>query len=729
MIIHFLIAFFFHKIAFNNKDNLKLFPESALPQLEFDKIKTMLKNYCQSEGGKQLAESIIIHTHIDYLRPELEQSHEYKQLLQLQAYFPNDEIINLKNELHLLGIAGAVLKEDQFMLIKRLVLNIESIFRWFDEERKIQYSSLYQVIVSTYYEKAIAKLINEVLDENGQILDNATPELSRIRQQLNRKRTELRRVFDRVLQRLQKQGYLADIEESFLNSRRVVAVFAEHKRMIKGLLHGESDTRKTAFVEPEETIELNNEVFSLEHEESREIYKILQQLTRQVSAHHALLQTYLTIICRYDFIRAKARLAVEMQANYPSLTKDSHVQLTEAYHPLLFLYNQKNGKPTIPLNLTLNDQQRIIVISGPNAGGKTVTLKTVGLLQLMLQAGLLVPAHPSSQFGIFKQIMIHIGDTQSIEFELSTYSAHLQHMKHFIENANGRTLFFIDELGSGSDPNLGGAFAEVILEEMAHKHAFGIVTTHYLNLKVMANKVPGIINGAMSFDETALMPLYQLIVGKPGSSYTFSIAQRIGMPPPLIHRARKLVDEGHFRLDKLLNKAEQDLRNLEAREKELQSKSKENEKLQQEYTNLIDKERKQQQITLLKLQNQIRREELTYLKDTERKMKQLVQEWKKTDDKQKVMKQVENLLFHKKTKQAEQRIRQKVQDKYEEITGELKVGERVKIKTSNAVGIIKEIREKRAIVQVGVLPVNTELKNLVLIKDRKPVQQTNNQGE
>src|SRR4029079_15416406 len=315
--------------------------------------------------------------------------------------------------------------------------------------------------------------------------------------------------------------------------------------------------------EPEETIGLNNEVFSLENEERKEVYRILRELTKDLSKYEPLLSAWHAIIGEYDFIRGKAKLATDMRGEYPLLTDKSHVQLVEAYHPLLFLYNKRLNKATIPVTITLDETNRILVISGPNAGGKTVTMKTIGLLQMMVQAGLLVPVHPSSEFGVFKQLMIHIGDTQSLEFELSTYSSHLLNMKYFMENANGRTLFFIDELGSGSDPNLGGAFAEVILEELAKKHACGIVTTHYLHLKVMANKTPGILNGAMAFDETNLMPLYKLNIGKPGSSYTFAIAERIGLNRWLIDQARKLVDEDHFRLDKLLNRTEQDLHNLE----------------------------------------------------------------------------------------------------------------------------------------------------------------------
>ena len=697
---------------------MKYFPDSALVQLEFDKIQALLKEHCKTELGKQMAEDLRLHTHIDYVRSALQQAHEYKQLLLLQEYFPNDPVLNLKTELRLLSIQGAVLKEDQLMQVRKLAEIMHGIFRFFDHDRRIQYAGMYEVIAHTHYEKKITALIDEVLDDAGQVRDNATPELAKIRMSLFRKRTELRRVFDRILQKLNKQGYLADIEEAFLNTRRVVAVFAEHKRMVKGILHGESDTRKTTFIEPEETIEINNEVFALEREEEKEVYRILRNLTAALSQHAPLLTNYHDILGLYDFIRAKARLALDMDGNFPMITAHSQVHLVDAYHPLLLLYNRKNSKPTIPINVTLDKDQHILVISGPNAGGKTVTLKTVGLIQLMLQAGLLVPVHPTSQLGIFRQLMIHIGDTQSLEFELSTYSSHLKNMKYFMENANGKTLFFIDELGSGSDPNLGGAFAEVIMEELARKHSFGIVTTHYLNLKIMANKVKGIINGAMGFDEQNLLPMYKLMVGKPGSSYTFSIAQRIGLDPGLINRARKLVDEGHFRLDKLLNKAEQDLQKVEQKEKDLQKLLKENERLKKEYEILSDKERQKQEQAVLKLQNKIREDELQYLKDMERKMKQIVVEWKRTDDKQKVLKQAEALLFHKRQKQINEKQEKKINDRFQEIGGQCKVGDQVKIITNNQVGKVLEIRDKRVIVKIGNLPMNVKMSDLVVVKEK-----------
>lgn len=698
---------------------MKLYPEPAYIQLEFDKIKTLLAGFCQSEYAKGKAGNLRIHTKKEFIDIELRQSHEFKQLLVNAIYFPLDHILNLSKELKLLSIPGAVLSGEQVMELRRLADTMKNIFRWFDAERRTAYSGLAKNIESTYYEKAIITMIDEVLDETGQVKDAASEHLRNTRMNLYRKRNELRRVFERIISKLNKQGYLADIEESFLNGRRVVAVFAEQKRMVKGILHGESESRRTTFIEPEETIELNNDIFSLESEESREVYRILRELTAGLSAHAPLLLTYHDILGEYDFIKAKAKLALEYQGEYPVVHERSAVQLVNAVHPLLYLYNKKAHKETVPVSVTLNEKQRILLISGPNAGGKTVTLKTVGLLQMMVQSGLLVPVHPSSEFGIFKQLMIHIGDTQSIEFELSTYSSHLIHMKYFMEMANGRTLFFIDELGSGSDPSLGGAFAEVILDELVRKHAFGIVTTHYLNLKVMAGKTPGIINAAMAFDEKKLLPLYKLVIGKPGSSYTFSIAERIGLDKNLVNRARKLVDEGHFRLDKLLNRAEQDLREIEKKEKELRQLVQENEKLKKEMRDIMDKEQHRQQVELLKQKNRITEDRLIYLKETERKLKQMMTDWKKEADKTKVMKNIAALLFKKNEKKAVSRMQKKIESAFEETGGEIREGVLVKMKKNHQVGKVMEMRGKKAVVKIGLLPMQVDVKDLVMVKQKQ----------
>ncbi len=700
---------------------IKFFPDSALVQLEFEKVKVLLSAHCKTEYARAKAEILRIHTRKEYIELELQQSNEFKLVLQSGQYFPNDYVLNLSRQLKLLGIPGAVLSGEELMDIRKLAENMSNIFRWFDNERRIAYPALAKVIEHTYYEKAIIALIDDVLDENGTVKDNASEELGRIRVSLFRKRNELRRMFDKILSKLNKAGYVADIEESFLNGRRVVALYAEHKRQVKGILHGESDTRRTSFIEPEETIELNNDVFSLENEERKEVYRILRELTAKLSVYASLLKTYSDVLGEFDFIYAKAKLAIDVNGNYPQLLDKAHVHLVQAYHPLLYLYNLKNQKPTIPTHITLDEKNRILVVSGPNAGGKTVTLKTVGLLQLMLQSGLLVPVHPDSQFGIFKQLMIHIGDTQSLEFDLSTYSSHLKNMKHFMENANGKTLFFIDELGSGSDPNLGGAFAEVILEELCKKHSMGIVTTHYLNLKVMANKTPGIINGAMAFDESSLMPLFKLIIGKPGSSYTFSIAERIGLDKRLIQRARQLVEEDHFRLDKLLNRTEQDLQNIEKEKKELQKLMRENERLKKEMEHLMHKEKHNQQVELLRHQNKISEERIAYLKDMERKLKQVVFDWRKAEsneDKKELMKQLQALLFKQNQQQATEKVKKKINNKFEETGAAIQPGTKVLMKKNHQVGEVLEIRGKKAVVKIGLLPMTVSLEDLIAVKEK-----------
>ncbi len=695
---------------------MRLYPESAASQLEFNKVKTLLKEHCKTEYAKEKAEHLRIHTRKDYIELELHQSYEFKLLLQQSQYFPNDFTFNISREVKLIGIPGATLSGEEFLQIRKLSENISNIFRWFDAERRSAYPALTKVIENTYYEKAIIVLIDEVLDEQGIVKDTASEALQKIRMSLYRKRNELRRMFEKVLSRLAKAGYSADIDEIFSSGRRVVAVFAEHKRQVKGILHGESDTRKTAFIEPEETIELNNDIFSLENDERREVQRILKDLTAKLSVYAPLLKTYLQIVGEFDFIKAKARLAVDVNGQLPNLIDRAHIQLIDAYHPLLFLYNKTNGKKTIPVSITLNEKSRILIISGPNAGGKTVTMKTIGLNQIMLQSGLLVPVHPDSQMGIFKQLFIHIGDTQSLEFELSTYSSHLLHMKYFIENANGKTLFFIDELGSGSDPNLGGAFAEVILEELCRRHSLGIVTTHYLNLKVMANHTQGIVNGAMAFDEVHLQPMYKLMVGKPGSSYTFSIAERIGLPQPLINRARKLVDEEHFKLDKLLNNTEQNLQQIAVEQKELQTLLKENARLKKEMETVINKERHRQQVELLKQQNVVSEERIAYLKDMERKLKQVVLDWRKSENKNEVIKHLQDLLFKKKEDIVVNKLARKLDSKYKELNNQIAVGSLVKLKKNYQVGEVKEIRGKRAIVQIGLLPINVEIADLITVE-------------
>jgi DNA mismatch repair protein MutS2 len=697
---------------------MQLYPAHAVEALEFNKVSQLLGYKCRTDAARERVADMRFHTHIDYVQRELMQTSEFKMILMGGDYFPNDFTQNLHKELKLLTIPGGVLMGEQLLSLQRLATNIRDILNWF-KKHDDQFAQLRSLTDKITYEKEIVSIINEVIDEGGQVKDNASKELMQIRGELASRRQELRRTFEGVLRKLNKLAYLADTSEGFLNGRRVVAVLAEYKRIVKGILHGESDSQKTVFIEPEETIELNNDISSLERKEAREVHRILMQTTANLSKHHPLLDAYYQLVGLFDFIRAKALLAIDMNGDMPKLSPNATVNLIKAYHPLLLLHNSKSERLTIPLNIKLDRLQRILIISGPNAGGKTVSMKTVGLLQMMLQAGLLIPASPDSELGIFKQIMIQIGDTQSIEHELSTYSAHLRDMKYFMENANGKTMFFIDELGSGSDPNLGGAFAEAIVEELAKKQAIGIVTTHYLNLKVMAGKVNGIINGAMAFDETKLEPLYRLTTGKPGSSYTFAIAQRSGLSPFIIERARQLTQREHFRLDKMLLQTEQQSVQLGEKETELNKLLKENARLKKNYEELTDRETLKQQHETLKLQNSIKKEELDYLRDMERKFKQIIQDWKKSSNKQDVINSAENILFKKKQITGNTAAAKKADKHYEIVTGAPKIGDMVRNKNNHQVGKLAELRDKRAIVQIGNLPFNVLLEEWIVVRKRE----------
>jgi DNA mismatch repair protein MutS2 len=696
---------------------LQVYPAHAADALEFNKIRSLLLDKCRTDEARARVEAMRFMSRIELIEKALKQTAEFRLTLGGGDYFPGEFTRNLSQELRLITVQGAVLTGDSLAALSTLAKTIQAILLWFKGHTGF-YPTLEALTEGVTYEKDIVSIIGAVIDDMGQVRDNASRELVQIRASLSSARQTVRRTFEHILRRLSKAGHLADISESFMNGRRVVAVAAEHKRTVRGILHGESDTAKTVFIEPEETIELNNSVFTLEREEGREIHRILQATTEALSPYAPVLQKYYHLVGLFDFIRAKAVLAQDMGADLPALSPHPGLSLVNAFHPLLLLQSKGTSKQVIPLNLHLDRSSRILIISGPNAGGKTVSMKTAGLLQMMTQAGLLIPADPRSEIGIFKQLMIHIGDTQSIEHELSTYSAHLKDMKYFMDFANGKTLFFIDELGSGSDPALGGAFAEAIVEELANKNAIGIITTHYLNLKVMAGKVPGIFNGAMMFDEENLEPLYQLVTGKPGSSYTFAIAQRSGLPPKIIDRARQLTERGHFKLDKILHQTEQQSVRLGGKEKQLDELINENEKLKETYARLIDKERLKQHYETLKLQNKIKKEELDYLRDTERKFKAIVQEWKRTEDKGEVIKAAENVLFRRKQVAGNAAAAKKADKNYDTIGGQPQVGDLVRHRTGHQVGTVTEMRDKKATVRIGKLPFQVGIEEWVVVRKK-----------
>lgn len=705
---------------------LQLYPDNAAQRLEFDKIRQLLLDKCTTDDARQRVANLRSQSNFARIEKALLQTKELVQTFNLGIgdYFPATTIKNLERELKLLTLSQASLQIADLISLRKLCYNIQAVFRWFKGKAEL-YPNLFALLSNTAFEPAILDLIAAVLDEHNHLRDDASDNLKQIRIGLADKRRQLRQVFEANVRKLSKQGYLADIGESFLNNRRCVAVFAEQKRIVKGIIHGESESGKTVFIEPENTVLLNNDITLLELEEQKEILQILRALTAKLSVFHPVLDQYYRLCGIFDFIYAKAFLAKDMDAQMPAISRHPGTLLVQAYHPLLYLKNKKEHKSIVPLNVQLDRKERILVISGPNAGGKTVAMKTIGLLQLMIQAGLLIPADGRSEVGIFQQVMVHIGDTQSIENELSTYSAHLKDMNEFLRFSNGKTLFFIDELGSGSDPYLGGSFAEAIVEGLAQKQAYGVITTHYLNLKIMAGKTKGMQNAAMLFDEEKLLPLFQLVSGKPGSSYTFAIAQRSGLPGNVIDRARQLTDSGHIRLDKLLLEVEQQAVYNDKIAKDLERQLVESHKSKIQYDLLMQKEQHRQQVETLKLQNAIKQEELQYLRDTERKFKQLVQEWKKTDNKQAVIRSAEKLLFKKKQMQQNAAAAQKADKQYEILKRTPVVGDLVLNRTNHQAGRLEQINGQKGTVRIGKLPFTITLEEWVAAVEKHPKTENN----
>lgn len=702
---------------------LRTYPENALEKIEFTAVQQLLQAKCQMAETKDLVANIRFHTQIGYLDTALRQTKEYLQAMNSADPFPGAYTISVAKPLQLLRIPNAVLSAADLQQLQRLALSINQIQKWFKKQDGL-YAKLGLSMEGLQYEPEINAIIAAAIDANGNIRDAASEALGSIRSSLATTRQQQRRSFEQSSRKHARQGYLADIGEGYLNGRRTLAVLREYKRIVKGILHGESEQGKIVFIEPESTIELNNEVVGLEQAEARELHRILQELSARIAPFHSLLSTYAELSIHFDFVQAKALLAKDMQADMPLLSPHPGVHIIKGYHPLLWLHNQRQGKTTQPISIRMDKHQRLLIISGPNAGGKTVSMKTVGLLQMMLQAGLLIPTDPSSEMGIFKQLFIHIGDTQSIENELSTYSAHLKDMKYFLEHANGKTLFFIDELGSGSDPTLGGAFAEAIVEELAQRRAFGIITTHYLNLKVMAGRVPGIFNGAMAFDEAEMEPLYKLEIGKPGSSYTFAIAHRSRLPQEVIARAQALTDEDHFRLDKMLHRAEQLSVQLQRKDEALEQKLLEQGRLKQKYDALIDKETKSQAQATLRLQNKIKETELAYLRDMERKFKQIIVQWKQAEDKGEVIKAAEKVLFKKRQIAQNAKAERKADKKYTPVGKLPEVGDLVKNDTNHQVGTVTEITGKRANVKIGKMIFNVQLAEWTVVRARSLEKKT-----
>lgn len=563
-------------------------------------------------------------------------------------------------------------------------------------------------------DKFIVELINEVIDKDGIIRDDASVHLFQIRNNLSENRRQSDRIYKTHIERLRRNGQLSDIEENFINGRRVLGVLAEYKREIKGIILGQSASGKICYIEPQNLIELNNERLEWIEEEQKEIYKILKTLTEKLRPNLTNINQYFKLLVDFDMLHSKSFLAKLLKANKPYIVEHTQkLNLINAFHPELFFQNKEKEIETIPFNCFFDESNRIMVISGPNAGGKSITLKTIGLLQIMFQCGLFVTTHPKSEFCIMENLLGDIGDNQSIEDGLSTYSSRLFKMNYFLKNIHSKSLFMIDEFGTGSDPDMGGALAEVILNRLNEKQAIGVITTHFTNLKLLANHQSGIFNACMLFNNKTLKPLYQLQVGEPGSSFTFEVAYKTGLSHEIIEEAKTKLSREKVKMDKLLNELQQEKNKLMKLKKDIQKQMSKTTAAKREYFELNE----QLETSLQKHQeNKIEKQKLM---DYGKKLHQLTEEWLETKNKKEVIHKFVKLAGYEYAKKKALEEYEKTVEfknkKIKQVRNKIAVGSKVKMLRSKEIGVVKSLKDERAIIILGNVEFNVGLEKLELV--------------
>ncbi|WP_243471909.1 endonuclease MutS2 [Winogradskyella sp. MH6] len=716
--------------------------EKTLKDLEFFTVLEQISEQTITALGKEAVLSVRpIEVETQLVR-ELDYVNEYLSSFDNDNRIPNHGFESISKEIKLLNIENTYLEISSLQKLVSMSLTSNAIVK-FLEKFKEYYPKLQQYSSHIEVTTTIIEQVDAVVDRFGDIKDDASPKLSELRQEIGKLKGKINSSFSSALTRYHGLDYLDDIRESVVDNRRVLAVKAMYRRKVKGAIMGGSKTGSIVYIEPETTLQHTRELNNLEYEEKEEIIKILKELTDYIRLFLPLLNDCQTFLTKIDVISAKAKYARSMDAILPELTNERKLFLKDAYHPLLYLTNKEKGEKTFPQTIELSTENRIIVISGPNAGGKSITLKTVGLLQAMLQSGMLIPVHERSVACLFDRVVSDIGDNQSIENHLSTYSYRLKQMNYFLKKVNNKTLFLIDEFGTGSDPELGGALAETFLEVFYEREAFGIITTHYSNLKLLANELPNMQNANMLFNEKSLEPMYKLVTGQAGSSFTFEVAQKNGIPYSLINKSKKKIERGKVRFDATIAKLQKERSKLERTERSLKENEKKklseaekleetNEKIQKKLESFqelydsnqrliylgqkvndlaekfFDNKRKRELMSelfrLVQIENAKRKKISAKQKRAEKaKEKQIKQEAEKKVD-----------VIRKKKKAAKKK--EVIVEKPKPI---LKVGDRVRMHDGKAVGSIDAIEKGKATVNYGLFTTNVSVDLLELVEAKK----------
>lgn len=717
------------------------YPHNFEQKIGFDKIRLLIKQHCISVQGAEKTDAMQFSVNYDSVQQQLSESQELLRMLtEEEEAFPLNTFYDLREGLARIKVQGLFLDASELFDLRRSLEVVNEVVRYIADKEENKYPCLQLLITDIAVFPSVVQRIEAIINKFGKIKDNASPELAHIRKEIVRVQGSVSKTLQVILRQAQADGLVEkDMQPTLREGRLVIPVSPAYKRKIKGIVHDESATGKTVFIEPAEVVEANNRLRELESEERREIMRILLAFTDFLRPYlDDILNSY-SFLATIDFIRAKALFALQIKAIKPIVLNECIIEWERAVHPLLYLSLQKQEKEIVPLNITLNQHQRILLISGPNAGGKSVCLKTVGLLQYMVQCGLLVPLHETTRMGIFERIFVDIGDEQSIENDLSTYSSHLTNMKYFVKNSEAHTLLLIDEFGGGTEPQIGGAIAEALLQQFNANKAFGVITTHYTNLKHFAEDAEGIVNGAMLYDRHHMQPLFQLEIGHPGSSFAIEIARKIGLPESVIKSATDKVGAEHIDYDKHLQDIVCDKRYWENKRQQIHQQEKRIAELEHTYEaelSQLDSQRKEllkkakEEATNVlatanaKIENTIREiKEAQADKEKTRTIRQNLESFKKelkttTSDDDAISRKMKQLQEKQARKQQKKPIEPTVVNaKPEPVNAPIKVGDMVRVKGQNTLGEVVELTQKQAILALG--GIKTTVKLDVLEKTSK----------
>lgn len=717
---------------------MAIYPETFENKIGFDRIRKFLLEKCLCELGREHVESMHYRTNYQDIAKLLQLTSEMKTILSFEENFPQDNYIDARNNVLKMRIEGSTPEVSDLVQIRNSLYSIISIYNFFrGTDKKEKYPALSEMANEIQTFPDIAKEVDRIIDKNNLVKDSASVELKNIRSQLKQKQNEVTRKLQSILRKVKAEGIVEDdVEITFRNNRPVIPVPANNKRVLGGMMHDESGTGKTAFIEPGAVVELNNKIREYQIAEYREIQKILRAFADFLRPNIEDIINSYSFLAEIDFTRAKAKFAREIKAIHPIIHNKQSFNWKNAVHPLLFIAHKRDQKEIVPLNIFLDENNRLLVISGPNAGGKSVCLKTVGLIQYMFQCGLLIPMSENSEIGIFNSIFIDIGDEQSIDNDLSTYSGHLENMKYFVKRADQNTLILIDEFGTGTEPVLGGAIAEAVLEKLFQEKAYGVITTHYANLKHFASENEGILNGAMLFDTQSIRPLYQLSIGKPGSSFAIDIARKIGLPEDILKNASEKIGQEHFNYDKQLREIARDKTYWEGKRQKIRKVEKTLDNLYGKYNTELEsiqndrkailREAKEEANKILKEVNARVEKTIRDIKEAQadkEKTKQLRQELEQykegikisfdgNDRFQQKKKEIEK-AGNRLTKHNPELKQEKVKQKKKELKTEpLEAGQKVRLKGIDTVGEIVKIDGKQVTIAFGSMLTTVEINKI-----------------